>query len=189
MLMEAMKTLLAQMDTEEGSDAELMGPLVSMVAECIKNAGSGAFHPNEIPVLVNKIFVCMDASMKRTLDATEHKKKRKGRELDEDDEGDSEEEVELRKNLLEMLGALMKNEPQQFTNEVLMLAIQQKIVSWLQVQEFKGQALYLACEVVDSMKDASTPLWPHFMPAVLAGIGDKDADISVAAHYCVNVAA
>merc|ERR1712025_605598 len=59
---------------------------------------------------------------------------------------------------------------------------------WMAQKGFKGLALYMACEVVDKLKEDSVACWPQFMGEVIKSIGDKDPEVAVAAHYCVNVA-
>lgn len=182
----ALQTITPTMDTED--DPELLGPLVSVLGECIKNVGPGAVNPVEVQALSEKIFCCMDKSIQRTCSSQQQKEKHKGRVLDEDEEGDGEEEVELRKNLLEMLGSLMEVSRETFAQAAVQGAIIQRMGVWMGQKSFKGLALYMACEVVDKLKEDCVAHWGVYMPTVIQSIGDKDPDIAVAAHYCVNVA-
>merc|ERR1719159_345623 len=59
---------------------------------------------------------------------------------------------------------------------------------WLAVPQNKVLALHLACDLLEHVKDASTPIWPVFMPPLFDALGDKDADARTAAAYAVNLA-
>merc|ERR1711879_1139380 len=107
---------------------------------------------------------------------------------DDEDEDSGEEETEFRKTCVEMIGAVMKVQPRSFQGEVL-TGVGQKIQLWIQSKENRTLALYLACEVVEQLKEASTPIWQCFMNQVFSTLDDtKDHDAVLGAVYCINVA-
>lgn len=63
------------------------------------------------------------------------------------------------------------------------------ITAWIQQKKHKVLALYLACDLVQHLKEQSQSLWPIFMPEVFKGLSDEDADVRIAAAYAINLAA
>merc|ERR1712070_569390 len=111
----------------------------------------------------------MDQSLLRSMQARQNHLQQNGpaQPGDEDeDENIDEDEEEYRKNCLEMLGGVMEVQPDAFAQDQIMQGLQAKFQQWLQDPNNRVIGLYLACEVVDKLKQRSVPLWPAFMPMV-----------------------
>jgi hypothetical protein len=108
---------------------------------------------------------------------------------DEDDEDNDpqEEERACRRYLEETLGAVMKANPDAFSTVLQDCGV--KMQMWFQAKENTVLALHLACDMLEHLKEKSTPIWPVFMPKLFEGLADKDPDVRIAAAYAVNLAA
>merc|ERR1712151_75977 len=85
----------------------------------------------------------------------------------------------------------MKVNPQEFAQHVLPGSIE-KMKLWLGgagSNQPKILALFLGCDLVKNLKEASQPAWPVLFPVVLAGLTDKDASVRTPCAYCIGLAA
>eukprot|EP00927_Polykrikos_kofoidii_P053848 TRINITY_DN48385_c0_g1_i1.p1 TRINITY_DN48385_c0_g1~~TRINITY_DN48385_c0_g1_i1.p1 ORF type:complete len:1117 (-),score=262.68 TRINITY_DN48385_c0_g1_i1:431-3781(-) len=179
------------------TDPEALGAEACGVTECVKNAGPGVLDAGEVQVLVKGIFDLMDQSFKRTTELSQEKQKVKSgnanlpQELgdDESDDGELEEEEEqCRRNYEEALGAVMEVAPEEFLPCVGECAA--RIQQWIGTKENRVLALYLACDLINHLKDKSEQVWPVFMPQVFSSLADPEAhDAATAASYAINLAA
>jgi len=180
----------------KGEDTEQLQEVASGISECIKNVGEGVLGGAEINDLTGKVFGLLDESLKRTekllTDAAKTKQEAAAlpQELadDEDEEQDpAEAEDQLRRNYEEILGAMMKVSPKEF--QPAMQPCTERIKQWLSHKQTKVVGLYLACDMIEHLKELSEPAWPTFMPALFEGILDSDPDVRTAAAYAINLAA
>mmetsp|Transcript_36902 Transcript_36902/g.95239 ORF Transcript_36902/g.95239 Transcript_36902/m.95239 type:complete len:1129 (+) Transcript_36902:187-3573(+) len=181
---------------EKNQEPEMLSETASGITECIKNVGPGILGPQEVQQLVEKAFLLMEQSFNRTQQIEKTKQERAkiqaglpqdlgdGEEDDEDPDG---EEEQLRRNYEEVLGAIMKVSPAEFM--ACLPKCGQCIGAWLQQKQNKVLALYLACDLIQHLKEQSESIWPVFMPEVFKGLGDEDADVRIASAYAVNLAA
>lgn len=163
------------------------------LAECLKNAGAGCIQQAEFEQLVLLIFKLIDDSCQRTSKLQQEKQKESvgaPPELqgDEDDENNTEDDEEnCRRSLEEVLGSLMQASPDLFT-QMLPGPIDQKMTSWISQRQNATLALFLACDLLEHLKDQSQVLWPKMVPAIFASLHDKDPDLRIPSAYAVNLA-
>lgn len=65
----------------------------------------------------------------------------------------------------------------------------ERIKQWLSHKSTKVVGLYLACDMIEHLKELSEPAWPAFMPTLFEGVLDSDPDVRTAAAYAINLAA
>eukprot|EP00933_Yihiella_yeosuensis_P044055 TRINITY_DN39103_c0_g1_i1.p1 TRINITY_DN39103_c0_g1~~TRINITY_DN39103_c0_g1_i1.p1 ORF type:complete len:1092 (+),score=346.27 TRINITY_DN39103_c0_g1_i1:348-3278(+) len=184
-------------EMEGAGDCDVLAELACGMTECIKGAGPGVLAVQEILQLAEKMFALIDESFKRSAQSETEKAKAKaeGQSLpqelkdDDDDDEDAEgvSEEQLRRNYEEVLGALMEVAPSEFMQVLGPCA--QRIQQWVTKQETKVLGLYLACDLLNHLKDQSESAWPVFMPCVFSSLQDKDPDARTASAYAVNLAA
>jgi len=180
----------------KGEDTEQLQEVAAGIASCIKNVGEGVLGGAEINDLVGKVFGFLDESLKRTekilMDAATSKQQAAAlpQELadDEDEEQDpAEAEDQLRRNYEDILGGMMKVSPNEFLPALQ--ACTERIKQWLSHKSTKVVGLYLACDMIEHLKELSEPAWPAFMPTLFEGVLDSDPDVRTAAAYAINLAA
>jgi len=195
LLATGLQAALGQMD-KNAEDTEVLQELTSGMAECIKNVGPGVLGGDEINQLTSKVFVLIDASMARSQKNDQEKQKNKqearavpqlGDDDDDEDQDPNAEEEQLRRNLEEILGSMMKVSPQEFLPVLPQCG--QRIQQWVNTKEHKVLGLYLACDMIEHLKEASEAAWPAFMPVIFNSILDTEPDARTAAAYAVNLAA
>eukprot|EP00440_Ansanella_granifera_P037021 gb/GFBE01040173.1/.p1 GENE.gb/GFBE01040173.1/~~gb/GFBE01040173.1/.p1 ORF type:complete len:1119 (+),score=434.13 gb/GFBE01040173.1/:1-3357(+) len=180
----------------KSEDPEMLCELVSAMSECIKNVGPGVLGDAEVQQLTQQTFEWIDQSLKRSVELDKDKNKAKqeasslGQGLGDDEDEDADpgaDEDQLRKNFEEVLGAMMKVAPEKFVG--LLQGVAQKIQLWVQNEQTKVLGLYLACDVIEHLKEASEPAWPAFMPMLFKSASDPNAEARTAAAYAFNLAA
>eukprot|EP00928_Gymnodinium_smaydae_P026158 TRINITY_DN20620_c1_g1_i1.p1 TRINITY_DN20620_c1_g1~~TRINITY_DN20620_c1_g1_i1.p1 ORF type:complete len:1148 (+),score=364.28 TRINITY_DN20620_c1_g1_i1:100-3444(+) len=176
---------------DKDADAETLSAAASAATECIKSVGPGVLSEQEVRMLAEKIFALIDQSFERTSGTTSLRReagasKEAGDDEDEKEVNDEEEE-QCRRNYEEMLGAVMQVAPAEFLP--LLPQCAERIGRWIGTKENKVLALYLACDLVNHLREQSEPAWPVFMQEVFKTIGDSDMDAATAAIYAVNLAA
>merc|ERR1719215_687563 len=57
------------------------------------------------------------------------------------------------------------------------------------MKQHRTLALFLACDLIQHLKELSEPTWPVFMPAVFQCLGETDGDVRTPAAYAVSLAA
>lgn len=187
LLQTCMKEIMLKSMKEE-TDAETLCPLATLLADCIKNTGPGAFQPQELVLLVQRTFALIDESIQRSNDGTGGSTPAD----DDEDEGPKDweaEEMQLRKNYEEMLGAVMEVSPAAFCDPSILALVSEKLRLWLPQKNLKVLALYLCCDLVEKLKVQSVQIWPVFMQAVCAACSDPDDDAVTGAVYCISMAA
>lgn len=180
---------------EKNEDADVLQELACGITECIKNVGPGVLGAEEVNQLTTRIFGFLDQSFTRSQKWFIEQQKRKqeasalpkelGDEEEDDDDGDSEEQ--LRRNYEEVLGAMMQVSPAEFMPCLPRCA--ERIQQWVTTPQTKVLGLYLACDLLQHLKDQSESAWPVFMPCIFNSLGDTDADARTAAAYAINLAA
>jgi hypothetical protein len=172
----------SQMEKEQ--DPEALGATALGLAECLKNMGPGVLSGAEVLQLVREIFKFIGESMQRV----EKSSKSKREDDDEDqDENDEEEEELCRRNLSDVLGAVMEVAPAEFLQ--CMPECNVAITQWLTNKQHVPLALFLACDLVRHLKEQSLPLFPVFMPAAFQALVGQEADLRIPAAWLINVAA
>jgi len=182
---------------EKNQEAESLAATATGITECIKNGGPGILSSEETTQLVSKMFTLMDQSFMRTKKFEKVKQEEKSsavtlpQELGEEDEDDGnyaeEEEEQLRRNYEEVLGAVMQVAPVEFMPCLPICA--ERIKGWISTKENKVLGLYLACDLIQCLKEQSESVWPCFMQEVYCALLDADADARRAAAYAINLAA
>merc|ERR1712048_834983 len=106
----------------------------------------------------------------------------------EDEELD---EQPLRIAATEVVGALMKHHPDLFvSSNMLNQAVTCVEQLFKQPDEDEQRlALFLACDILEHMKQRAISLWPKFMPNMLQGVLHKSAEIQQPSCYGISVAA
>jgi hypothetical protein len=64
-----------------------------------------------------------------------------------------------------------------------------RMQQWLGTKQHRTLGLFLACDLLQHLKEKSEPAWPIFMDAVFKALTDKDPDVRIPALYAVNLAA
>jgi len=98
-----------------------------------------------------------------------------------------EEEESCRRSIEDAIGAIMEINPQEFLQ--CLEGCSQRMAQWLATKEHRALALFLACDLLQHLKELSEPAWPVFMPAVFQALGDKDADVRIPAAFAISLAA
>jgi len=153
----------------------------------------------EIKQLVARIFKLIDESFARTAalqkskseqkSAEAHLPKELGNDEDEDDADPDADEEQLRRNYEEVLGAIMQVAPAEFMQHMESSRCAERLGQWVASEQNKVLGLYLACDVLQHLKEDSVPVWPVFMDETFRALGDKDPDVRTAASYAINLAA
>eukprot|EP00406_Dinophysis_acuminata_P058007 CAMPEP_0179276760 /NCGR_PEP_ID=MMETSP0797-20121207/34745_1 /TAXON_ID=47934 /ORGANISM="Dinophysis acuminata, Strain DAEP01" /LENGTH=1120 /DNA_ID=CAMNT_0020985329 /DNA_START=47 /DNA_END=3409 /DNA_ORIENTATION=+ len=182
---------------DSSKEAELLAETATGITECIKNGGAGILSGEETTQLVAKMFTLIDQSFVRTGKLLKEKQDEKtaatslpkelGEEDDDDENYELEEEDQLRRNYEEVLGALMQVAPAEFMPCLPVCA--ERIKGWIATKENKVLGLYLACDLIQHLKEQSEPVWPCFMQEVYNAMLDEDADARRAAAYAIGLAA
>lgn len=180
----------------QDKDPDVIKESADGLAECLKNSGNGTVGQQEFQQLIEMVFLLIDQSMSRSQEvATEKSKHNVGAptelQPDEDEERSAEDDEEnCRRALEEVLGALMEVAPE------LCVAIcgangalETKLKMWLSSKQNATLALFLACDLLQHLKEHSQPLWPVIMPAIFGALVDTEADLRIPAAYAVNLAA
>lgn len=162
------------------------------LAECIKNAGPNCLQMQEFQQIAEMMFKLVDDSLARTGVLQQEKQKDAmgaPTELqpDEDEDNDNDDEESCRRSVEEVLGSLMEVVPDQFVN--LLPHCETKMKLWLGSKQNATLALFLACDLLQHLKDKSQPLWPLMMPAIFEALTNSEADIRIPAAYAINLAA
>jgi len=186
---------------QQDSDPDTLSDAADGLAECLKalkDEGNpkpcSVLSSQELLQLVQQLFKLIDDSFLRSSALEKAKKEDVATapaELqgDEDEEGDTQEECEeqCRRNLEDAVGAAMCAAPVEFVQ--CLPECGQRLEQWLNLKQNKTLALYLACDLLENLKESSGPLWPTFMPAVFAALGDKNPEVRIPAAYAVSLAA
>mmetsp|Transcript_77073 Transcript_77073/g.160416 ORF Transcript_77073/g.160416 Transcript_77073/m.160416 type:complete len:1116 (+) Transcript_77073:170-3517(+) len=163
------------------------------MARCFEAVEVGSIGGQEVTQLAQQLFTLLDASFVRQ--ATKEKllnedKAATPAELqgDEDDENDENDEEECQRALEDAIGGLMKVAPQDFASQCL-TECGKRLEGWLQSKSHRVLALYLGCDLLKNLKEASQPVWPVLMPAIFQGLGDQDPDVRIPCAYGIAWAA
>eukprot|EP00928_Gymnodinium_smaydae_P031863 TRINITY_DN2324_c0_g1_i8.p1 TRINITY_DN2324_c0_g1~~TRINITY_DN2324_c0_g1_i8.p1 ORF type:complete len:1110 (-),score=359.38 TRINITY_DN2324_c0_g1_i8:251-3580(-) len=187
-----MQKIMAVLEADS-SDPDALREAADGIAECLKNVGPGALAGDEVLQIVRKLFGLIEESSKRSAEEESEKKKEKAGappELQGDDEEEEDEEGDeeaCRYSLQEALAAVMEVAPQDFLQ--ILPEVGQRMQQWLGSKLDRCTGLYLACNVIKVLKDASQQLWPICMPAVFQALGDKDPEMRIPACWAINLAA
>jgi len=173
-------------DDPEGLQAGAEG-----LAECLRNVGPGVLGADEVRQIVEQIFKFIDDSFKRTLVIEKEKQASSvgaPPELaqDDDEEDAGEEEEACRRAFEDALGAVMEVSTQEFLP--CMTETCTRMQQWLGAQH-KTLALFLACDMLQHLKEYSAPAWPVFMDPVFQALVDKNPDVRIPAAYAISLAA
>jgi len=177
----------------EDKEADTIREASDGLAECIKNAGSNCLQPQEFQQIAQMMFKLIDDSLLRSgVISAEKQKGSVGAptELlpDEDEEKTGEDDEEqCRRSLEEVLGALMQVMPAAFAQ--MLPHCEAKMKEWLSVKQNSTLALFLACDLLQHLKEQSNPLWSFMFPAIFAALKNEDADLRIPAAYAINLAA
>jgi len=173
-------------------DADTIREACDGMAQCIKHAGPGCLGAAEFEQITQMMFKLIDDSMARTNEMKTAKAKGSTgapQELmpDEDeDETFEDDEEQCRRSLEEVLGSLMEVMPDTFVNALQFC--QEKMKVWLNDAKNCTLALFLACDLLQHLKEKSAPLWPIMFPAIFAALTNQDAEIRIPAAYAINLA-
>jgi len=141
---------------------------------------------------MGQLFKFIEDSFERTRKAEQGKKEELAGappelQADEDDDDTTlDDEETCRRSLEEAIGATMEVAPQDFMQ--CLGDVGQKMQQWLSTKQNKTLGLFLACDLLQHLKDSSEAVWPVFMPAVFAGLQDADPDVRTPAAYAVSLA-
>jgi len=186
-----LQRVLARMERDD--DPETLQDSASGVSECLKGIGPGALNGAELLQLVQKIFTFIDQSFERSRkieSETAQLKAGAPAELEDDEDADydgEKDEDTCRRALEDTLGAVMKVAPDEFMQCLGPCA--ERITTWLAGGKNKTLALYLACDLLEHLKERSESVWPVFMPEVFRCLRETDPEARTAAAYAVNLAA
>jgi len=176
----------------QDTDPDTLRDAADGMAECLKNVGPGSLGGAELLQLVEQLFKFIDDSFERTKKAEQDKKQETAGapaelQADEDDQDTTlDDEETCRRSLEEALGATMEVAPQDFMQCLPVCG--QKIEQWLSTKQHKTLALFLACDLIQHLKENSESVWPTFMPAVFQALQDSDPDVRTPAAYAINLA-
>lgn len=175
-------------------DPEALGATALGLAECLQNMGPGVLSAAEVLQLVRQVFLFMDESHQRVAKLRGENAKKpteSGSRLEDEDEDvdntDEDDEELCRRNLEDLLAAIMEVAPSEFLQ--CLPECVQHIGKWLATKEDTPLALFLACDMVKHLKEQSQQTWPVFMPAVFASLVGPDPDARIPAAWLVNLAA
>jgi len=197
LVQELLRTFLTQAITmlseAKGEDAKSLSAVAEGLRDCLKNAGAGVVNAQEASQIVQVLFAGIDLSFQRSETCKQKKDKNHAGappelQKDEDDEDDDEDDEEnCRRSFEDAIGAVMQVAPQEFLQ--CLPECTKRMTMWLSVKERRTLALFLACDLIEHLKDQSTPAWPVFMPHVMTCLTDTEADVRIPASYAVSLAA
>lgn len=178
---------------KEVDDAEVIGDMANGIAECVRNVGPGVLGAQEMQQLVEQVIKMVEESMKRSAETEKDNKNAKdaaGPAADDDDNSEDEEEDEVlcRRQLVDVLGAIMEVGAAEFSASCLAPCCQ-KMAAWLADPRHVVLGLYHGCDMLKHLKERSEPFWPTFMPEVFKALSSPDKEAVTAAAFAVNLAA
>lgn len=194
LLSAGLRTTFAILDSHE--DAEALAGVASGITQCVKNVGADVLESAEVAGIAEKMFAIIDQSMQRSRKYLAVKQKSgasanlPGDEEEDEEDWQEGEEEQLRRNCEEVLGAVMEVSAEHFQQCLPTCA--EKMAAWLQTEQHRVLALYLACDILLHLKERAQSMWCVFMPQVFKSLsaGEKeDPDARTAAAYAVHMAA
>lgn len=192
LLITFLQKIIALADMEK--EPETLREAADGIAACLKNAGPGMLNGQMMLDLVRKLLVVIDQSFQRTAMMAQAKQEEAAgappelqAEEDDDDAGQDAEE-NCRRSWEEALGRVIEVAPAEFSSQCLP-EVSQRMQQWLGSKENRTLGLFLACDIVNYLKEQSEVVWPIIMPAVFAGVEDPDPDVRIPAFYAINLAA
>jgi len=176
-------------------DARALRTRADGVKACLQKAGPGVLSAEQVKHVCEVALQTLGDSLKRR-EAEEAQKRQKLAAKEEEDAseaGEEEEEDEemLRVACCEMTGALMQHHGGIFMTEcfaVCMQLVQQFIpptVRW----EDRRLAIFLACDMLEHLRESVVPHWQHFMPQLVQDVVHQSPAIRQPACYGVALAA
>eukprot|EP00406_Dinophysis_acuminata_P044477 CAMPEP_0179310970 /NCGR_PEP_ID=MMETSP0797-20121207/52443_1 /TAXON_ID=47934 /ORGANISM="Dinophysis acuminata, Strain DAEP01" /LENGTH=1117 /DNA_ID=CAMNT_0021020725 /DNA_START=60 /DNA_END=3413 /DNA_ORIENTATION=- len=179
---------------QKDDDPETLRDSADGLTECLKSVGTGVLNSQEVLQLAEQLFKFIDDSFKRGVELQKEKEKDVAgapQELqndeDDNDETGQEDEELCRRSFEDAMGAVMEAAPQEFLQ--CLPECSRRIGQWLTTKENRVLALFLACDLLEHLKEHSEPAWPVFMPAVFQALGDADAEVRTPAAFAVSLAA
>jgi len=170
---------------DEETDAETLKDVADGMAECLKESSPGTLTGEELMQLVQKVFVMVDQSFERSAKA---EKEAQQSPPDEDDvDPDNDDEDSCRRSFEDVLGAVMKVAPKEFTG--CLTECCRRLTEWLPVEKNLVLGLWLSCDLLKHLKELSEPVWPIVIPVVFQSLDNKNPDVKSAAAYAINLAA
>lgn len=106
---------------------------------------------------------------------------------EDEDETFEDDEEQCRRSIEEVLGSLMEVMPETFVSALPFCETKMKL--WLSSKQNCTLALFLACDLLQHLKEASSPVWPTIFPAIFTALTNEDAEIRIPAAYAINLAA
>jgi len=162
------------------------------IAACLKNADPGMLNEQEVLQIVQKLFALIDESLNRSAalqnDRIQSQVGAPAELLaDEDDEDTPEEDEETcRRCAEEALGACMKVSPAEFVK--CLPEVSGRMQLWLSNKKQRTLGLFLACDLLEHLKEHSQSVWPIFMPVLFQSLVDSDPEVRIPAAYAINLA-
>jgi len=187
MLRQFITKLAIVMEKEE--DCEQLCTIAGGVGDAIKAAPDNCLNQVEITQVVDLTLKLLKESFDRR---EELKQKEKQGEVDEDDadeiEGQKEADESVRLKLCEIAGALMKTHKALWI-QVGMPKFSQLVQTLMTNKDDQLLGIYVACDFLDHVGEASQQVWPLFMPFLLESLNHKSEDLRQACAYGAGVAA
>lgn len=178
---------------QQDTDPDSLRDAADGIAECLKSVGPGYLSAQEVLQLVQQMFKFTDDSFQRSIQEERARKEDAAGapaelQQDEDDEdGEGGDEEACRRSFEDALGAIMEVAPQEFLQ--CLPECGNRMKQWLSVKQHRTLALFLACDLLQHLKEQSEATWPVFMPAVFECLADKEGDVRTPAAYAISLAA
>ena len=182
-------TKMSKSISEEDYDLYAIEGQVRGLSDCLKAAPQqDLLNPQEVQSLITLGSKVLEESVKRRAENQAEQE-----DEDEDDKEDAAAEEDqneaVRISVAELFGSLMNKHRNSFVScggPQLISGFIQKFLSNSTDAKDRSLALYFACDCLEYLGSASVPVWPMFMPAMLAAVTDSDPQLRQAACYGVN---
>jgi len=194
---EFLKRVLPKLEAVKDADPETMDAAelktsADGVTVCLKKCGGSVLSAEQVKHICQVSLQVLEKSLKAR-EAMEAGKRGKPGDEDEAVEEDEDEEhhVNLRIACCEVVGSLMTSHADAFMAECLNLALQ-LVAQFIQPNtrwEDHRLALFIACDMLDHLRERVTQHWPQFMPQMLQDVLHQSAAIRQPACYGASLAA
>jgi len=170
---------------KEEIDMEILVLAIDSFTECVDAVGDNALDDNQLKGAVEVINALLGDIHTRRQDRGARKKEEDHDEEEEEKVLDEEErDEEITSQLAEFLGHIAKHQKHNFFPffEQLMPSILE-LLNPTRPASDRQAALCIWDDIVDFQRQAAIPYFQHFIPRVIAYIGDEDPAVRQAAVY------
>eukprot|EP00933_Yihiella_yeosuensis_P042171 TRINITY_DN3669_c0_g4_i1.p1 TRINITY_DN3669_c0_g4~~TRINITY_DN3669_c0_g4_i1.p1 ORF type:complete len:1118 (+),score=297.78 TRINITY_DN3669_c0_g4_i1:93-3446(+) len=191
LVMEFLKRVLPKFESEGPLDLEGLKTCADGVTTCLKKAGPGILSADQVQHICKVMMNLIGESLKRRQESAKGPAKQADEDGDVEDDDEEETENNFRIGLCEAAGSVMQHHADMFVANSFPSWIE-LVGQWLQpgaTEDDKKLALFISCDFLEHLGDKVVAAWPRFVPAVIQGILDPNAEVRQPSCYGLSLAA